>query len=223
MVEPPHSEQQLLERAGRLAGRSLQQAATEYGLSLPARPGRAKGWIGVVAETCLGASARNLSVPDFRLIGVELKTLPLGSNGRPRESTYVCTVPLTETTGLNWDTCAVKRKLARVLWLPVEGDPRIPFPQRRFGSAFLWSPDAEQERLLREDWEELMDCVAMGELDRIDSRHGRVLQIRPKAASADSLGQAFDEDGNPAATLPRGFYLRASFTREILQAHLGEG
>jgi DNA mismatch repair protein MutH len=221
-VTPPRSERELLQRAGRLAGRTLQQTAADTGLALPGRPRRAKGWIGAIAEACLGASARNLSEPDFRLIGVELKTLPLGSKGRPRESTYVCTVPLTVPGGLSWESSSVRRKLNRVLWLPVEGDPAIPFPQRRFGSAFLWSPDAGQEARLREDWEELMERVVMGELDRISARHGRALQIRPKAANARALGRFHDEDGNPAQTLPRGFYLRACFTTEILQAHLGE-
>lgn len=194
--------------------------ATDTGLALPDNPGHAKGWIGTIAETFLGATAQNLSEPDFQRIGVELKTLPLGQNGLPRESTYVCTVPLVETGHVTWETSIVKRKLNRVLWLPVEGDPDIPFVERRFGSAFLWTPDVHQETLLRQDWEELMDMVVLGELDRIGSRLGRVLQIRPKAANAASLGRSWDEDGKPAVTLPRGFYLRASFTKEILQKHL---
>ena len=54
---------------------------------------------------------------------------------------------------------------------------------------------------------------------RIHSSHyGRYLQIRPKAANARALGQAYDEEGNPGMTLPRGFYLRTSFTRQILEA-----
>lgn len=223
MPAAPRSERELLQRAAALAGRTLAQAALDTGLDLPANPARTKGWTGIIAETCLGATARNLSEPDFQLIGVELKTLPLGANGRPRESTYVCTVPLVETAGLTWENCTVRKKLRRVLWLPVEGNAAIPFPERRFGSAFLWSPDDGQESRLRQDWEELMERVATGELDRISARHGQVLQIRPKAANARALGRFHDEDGLPAETLPRGFYLRASFTREILQAHLGEG
>lgn len=222
MPEAPRSEEELLERAGRLAGRTLQRAATNAGLPLPANHRHAKGWTGTVAENFLGATAQNLSEPDFQLIGVELKTLPLGKNGLPRESTYICTVPLVETDRATWETSIVKRKLNRVLWLPVEGDPDIPFAERRFGTAFLWTPDVHQEILLRQDWEELMDMVVLGELDRIGSRLGRILQIRPKAANASSLGRFWDEDGNPAATLPRGFYLRASFTKEILQNHLGD-
>jgi len=218
MIPPPRSEQELLERARRLAGKTLKQAAGEAGLALPSQQRRGKGVIGIVAEAVLGASAGSLSEPDFRLIGVELKTLPLGPGGLPRESTWVCTVPLTDTAGLTWETSGVKRKLTRVLWLPVEAAKDIPLPERRFGTAILWSPDPEQERLLREDWQELMDMVATGELDRISSHYGRCLQIRPKAANARALGRSYDEEGVPALTLPRGFYLRTSFTRRILEA-----
>ena len=215
-ISPPRSEQELMERTRRLAGMTLKQAARELGLEPPSGQRRAKGWIGELAEVFLGASAGNLAEPDFQLIGVELKTLPVGAGGKPKESTYVCTVPLTDTVGLAWVTSTVKKKLSRVLWLPVEADPALPLAQRRFGSALLWSPDERQEAALRSDWQELMDMVAMGELDHINSRYGRYLQIRPKAANARALGQAYDEEGLPAATLPRGFYLRTSFTRQIL-------
>lgn len=214
---PPRSEQELLERARLLAGLTLKRAAAETGLSLPSGQRRAKGRIGEIAEAFLGASAGTLSEPDFQAIGVELKTLPLGANGLPKESTYVCTVPLVNNADVTWEKSAVRRKLARVLWLPVEAAPELPLEQRRFGSAVLWSPDAEQEEALRRDWRELMDMVITGELDRISSHYGHYLQIRPKAANARALGHAYDEAGNPSLSLPRGFYLRTSFTRQILE------
>ena len=212
----------MLQRAGSLAGKTFEQAAAQAGLALPADPKRAKGWAGEIAELCLGATAANLSQPDFQLIEVELKTLPLGGNGLPKESTYVCTVALTEQPGQRWEDSAVKRKLSRVLWLPVEADDAIPFKYRRFGSAFLWSPGPAQEAILRNDWNELMEMVSLGRLDRISSSLGEYLQIRPKAANARALARSFDEDGREMETLPRGFYLRTAFTKQILQRHHAE-
>ena len=52
--------------------------------------------------------------PDFQHIGVELKTLPVDQNFRPKESTYVCTVPLIRNAGAIWETSTVKLKLSRV-------------------------------------------------------------------------------------------------------------
>ena len=150
---------------------------------------------------------------------MELKTLPINAHGQPSESTYVCTVPLQDNLHLDWQHSWVKRKLQRVLWLPVEGTREIPFAQRRVGMALLWSPDSHQAEQLQRDWEELMDMVCLGRLDEISARHGEVLQIRPKAAHSRVLSQATEPDGSPGQTLPRGFYLRSQFTRQILENH----
>ena len=177
---------------------------------------RAKGWVGELIEISLGATAGSLPEPDFQNIGVELKTLPLNRNQQPKESTYVCTVSLTENEGKNWGTSLVKKKLSRVLWVPIEADPAIPLAERRVGSAILWSPTAKQEGILRNDWEELMDMIVMGKLDQLTAQHGQYLQIRPKAANAKALRSGIDEQGDKIMTLPRGFYLRTFFTRQII-------
>jgi DNA mismatch repair protein MutH len=219
-IPAPASEPELLQRAAQLAGKTIAQVATELGLPCPSDQRRNKGWTGQLAEQYLGASATSLAEPDFRLIGVELKTIPLNRHGRPAESTYVCTLALNGTTGLEWTDSVVRRKLARVLWLPVESDQTLPYPQRRFGNARLWSPTAADEAVLANDWEEIMDLVSTGHLDKLSSRQGLYLQVRPKAANAASLGRAWSEEGTPMHTLPRGFYLRSRFTARVLQTGL---
>ena len=214
---PPQSETELLQRSAQLAGKTLAQLAHIIGIDVPQQQKRAKGWIGEAVETYLGASAASRPEPDFQIIGVELKTLPLNKQGKPKESTYVCTVPLTELTGLTWETSIVKKKLRRVLWVPVEADPAIPFPERRIGNPFLWSPDAAQETDLRNDWEEIIELISLGELDRISSSLGKVLQVRPKGMNARALTKTETETGETGLTLPRGFYLRSSFTSSILE------
>jgi len=215
---PPTSEAELLERARALAGMRLEQLAARAGWSCPANLRHNKGWSGQLLETLLGADAGSQAEPDFQQIGVELKTLPVDARGQPKESTYVCVVPLEGTRG-EWKSSWVYRKLNRVLWIPVEADTAVPLPERRIGSPLLWSPDEEQERILREDWEELMNMVCMGELEQITARHGIALQIRPKAANARSLTWGIDAAGNRVPTTPRGFYLRSRFTAEILRRY----
>jgi len=214
---PPSSEEELLARAETMSGKTLRQIAGMLDVQVPADQSRHKGWSGELLERFLGASASSLSEPDFQAIGVELKSLPVNRQGRPRESTYVCTVPLTPGDPGDWQTSAVRRKLARVLWVPVEADPALPLGQRRIGSAFLWSPDRQQERLLREDWEELTGMIAVGELEQITAGHGQILQIRPKAADGRVLRRGPVSDADMNLTLPRGFYLRTSFTASILK------
>ena len=186
---------------------------------MPVSTRRGKGWTGTVIEHALGANAGSLPEPDFRLISVELKTIPIGPSRRPLESTYVCTVPLAGDAGPNWRDSNVRRKLARVLWMPFEGERAIPLPERRIGSALLWSPSPDEDSALASDWETLMERVVLGRVDEISAREGECLQIRPKAANAAARRRAIGASGGYEEILPRGFYLRATFTAAILARH----
>lgn len=56
---------------------------------------------------------------DFAALGVELKTIPVDSLGRPLETTFVCVAPLTGNSGVTRETSHVRHKLKRVLWIPL--------------------------------------------------------------------------------------------------------
>ena len=219
LLLPPSSESQLLLQAQRLAGFSLGELAALAGLQIPKDLKRDKGWIGVLLELWLGASAGSKPEQDFAALGVELKTIPVDNQGRPLETTFVCVAPLTGNSGVVWETSHVRHKLKRVLWIPIEGSREIPVADRRVGSPLLWSPNEEEEQQLRQDWEELMDLIVLGQVTRITARHGEVLQLRPKAANSKRLTEAIGEHGEPILTLPRGFYLKKNFTRSLLARH----
>ncbi len=219
LVSPPTSENQLLERVQAIAGLSLQTLAERCGEYVPHTLKRQKGWVGQLLEIILGASASSRAAPDFELIGVELKTIPVDRQGKPFESTYVCTAPLLELTRQTWQTSWVKHKLSRVLWLPIISEPGVAIGERRVGNAILWSPSAEDTTILANDWNELTDMLCLGQLELITARHGTYLQIRPKAANSRALCWGINEQGERVPTLPRGFYLRAGFTRKILTEH----
>lgn len=219
-IHPPASEAELLQRCHAIAGLTLGELASRQGVTVPDDLRRHKGWVGQLLEQVLGADAQSLAEPDFRGIGVELKTLPIDHNGLPRESTYVCTVPLEEGLEPSWEQSWARRKLSRVLWLPVEADPEIPLAERHVGTALLWSPNVEEDGVLRRDWEELAEMICMGELEQITARMGSVLQIRPKAANSKVRCNTVGGDGEAIRTNPRGYYLRVSFTRKLLERYL---
>lgn len=81
----------------------------------------------------------------------------------------------------------------------VEGERTIPLAARRVGAPLLWSPDEDEERQLRMDWEELMDLIVLGEVERITARHGEVLQLRPKAANSKALTEAVGARGRQSS------------------------
>jgi DNA mismatch repair protein MutH len=217
LADPPATEAELFARAERLAGETLGAIARALGVFAPDSLTRHKGWVGNLLERALGASAGSRAQPDFEALGVELKTLPIDAQGRPLESTFVCTIPLTQIGEVEWDASRVRRKLARVLWMPVEGTRAVRLSDRRVGAPLLWSPNAEELALLRFDWEELAGLIGRGGVDTITGHLGRCLQIRPKARDSRARRGGVDADGGRIATLPRGFYLRATFTQAILR------
>lgn len=216
MLRPPESENELLDRAWNIAGLTLDQLSKKLDQKTPENLLRNKGWIGEILELALGATAGSKPEPDFQLIGVELKSIPIKKNGVPKETTHVCTVPVTNTTGMIWNNSIVKKKLTRVLWIPIEYDKEKTLADRKIGSPLLWSPNPQEEEILKKDWEEFMELISLGELDQITAHLGEALQIRPKAADSRALTEGIGKTGEKIKTLPRGFYLRTSFTASIL-------
>lgn len=216
-LAPPANEAELMARARALSGVSLSQVAEQFSMRAPPDLRRAKGFVGALIERALGASAGSRAAPDFEALGIELKTLPVDARGRALESTFVCTIPLTEIGEVEWASSRVRRKLNRVLWVPVEGERRIAVAERRIGEPLLWALPAESEALLRFDWEELAGIIGRGDVETITGHIGRCLQIRPKARNSHARRRGIDVDGARFAALPRGFYLRSSFTSEILR------
>lgn len=215
-VLPPRTEAELLARAEAIAGYTLGELAAQLWIGVPNEARRAKGWAGQLVERALGATASSRSEPDFPGLGIELKTVPIDGRGVPVESTYVCTAPLDPGALGTWRTSWVRKKLARVVWIPLSTGEAL--ADRRIGAPIAWSPSEAEEAALEADWTELANLVATGDLWQIGGRAGAVLQVRPKAQDAAETTWALDEDAQWVREHPRGFYLRPAFTAAILKA-----
>jgi DNA mismatch repair protein MutH len=202
-----------------MAGQTLGQLALRLGITTPRTLQRAKGWTGELIERQLGAYAGSTPQPDFPDLKIELKTLPIGINSVPTESTFVSVVPLADNIGITWQTSAVRAKLARVLWIPVQADRQLAVADRIIGTPLLWSPSAREDAVFETDFNELMEMVAFGRMQDLSAHYGTWLQVRPKAANAKALTPGFDANGQRVMTLPLGFYLRRAFTRQLLERH----
>jgi DNA mismatch repair protein MutH len=214
----PRSIQELMQRADALAGLTLGEVAEMAHVTVPVNFKREKGWTGQLIELCLGASAGSKTQQDFAKLGIELKTIPIDEQGSPLETTYVCYAPLTNIASIEWQTSSVKNKIKQVLWVPIDGRRTVVPKDRCIATPFLWSPTAAQNNQLSTDWEELMEMIALGQIENITARHGQYLQLRPKAANGNVLTEAIGKDGQIINTRPRGFYLRKEFTGKILRA-----
>lgn len=214
----PQTEEELLQLCQGIEGLTFAQLGLSLGLSIPSNPNHRKGWVGQAIELALGTDAGNKALPDFQTLGIELKTLPLSALGKPSESTFVTSIPLLTIHNQTWKNSQCYAKLKRLLWIPIEGDKSIAYPQRRIGRGFIWSPTALQEEILAADWNYLSLQISTGQLESLDARAGTYLQVRPKASDSRALCYCFDAEGNKVQTLPRGFYLRSLFTQQLLTA-----
>ncbi|HHE9443466.1 TPA: DNA mismatch repair endonuclease MutH [Haemophilus influenzae 10810] len=216
----PQTLEQLLSQAQSIAGLTFGELADELHIPVPIDLKRDKGWVGMLLERALGATAGSKAEQDFSHLGVELKTLPINAEGYPLETTFVSLAPLVQNSGVKWENSHVRHKLSCVLWMPIEGSRHIPLRERHIGAPILWKPTAEQERQLKQDWEELMDLIVLGKLDQITARIGEVMQLRPKGANSKAITKGIGKNGEVIDTLPLGFYLRKEFTAQILKAFL---
>lgn len=206
---PEANEESLLARALSLAGRPLsmlQEGAAGVG----------KGAAGEMVERALGIAPSSRPEPDVPELGIEVKTLPV-RDGRVVESTWVCTAAPASIVHESWASSRARAKLARVLFVPIDvSAPAL--LDRRVGTAFLWSPDEDEERTLRSDWEDLADLVAQGLSSSLSARRGRALQLRPKAKDASVVRRFTAPDGESWLARPQGFYLRRAFVQGIVDA-----
>ena len=216
----PQTLEQLLSQAQSIAGLTFGELADELHIPVPPDLKRDKGWVGMLLETALGATAGSKAEQDFSHLGIELKTLPINAEGYPLETTFVSLAPLVQNSGVKWENSHVRHKLSCVLWMPIEGGRHIPLRERHIGAPILWKPTAEQERQLKQDWEELMDLIVLGKLEQITARIGEVMQLRPKGANSRAVTKGIGKNGEIIETLPLGFYLRKEFTAQILNAFL---
>jgi DNA mismatch repair protein MutH len=172
--------------------------------------------MGSLIEKALGAEAGSTARPDFPRLGIELKTIPVDVRGMPRESTFVSTISLVDAELATWEHSVVRAKLSHVLFIPIQVGSETSSSDRRIGAPLFWRPTREEEAVLRTDFEEAMGIIGAGGIEALTARTGRWLQVRPKAATGSVRAVSFGAEGEWIATVPRGFYLRASFTRMLL-------
>jgi DNA mismatch repair protein MutH len=198
-------------------GATLAEVADGLGMPVPLGAIRTKGWSGQVIERELGAIGSH--GPDFASLGVELKSVPVGGDLTPLESTAVCNIDPVAIAGESWATSYTRTKLAKVLFVALHVPPRSrSVGERRVAAVRLWSPSPSEEAVLRADFELFVrDYFRQGRAKEITGHLGTVLQVRPKARNADDFRDAFGPDGQPMRLGKCGFYLRPSFVAVILR------
>ena len=82
-IQPPKTVEALLNRTKTMSGLTVQQLSDQLDVSVPDDLKKEKGWVGQLIETYLGADAGSRPIPDFTLLDIELKTIPITTQGKP--------------------------------------------------------------------------------------------------------------------------------------------
>lgn len=197
-------------------GYSIFEIASKLNLFLP-RNIKNKGYIGRIIEKFFGLNTGNKPMRDFNSIGIELKTIPINKkNGSVLEPTFVCNASLTGNNGIIWEKSYIRYKLQRILWIPIQRNSFLDLKKCIFGLPFLWTPSFKEEKKIKEDWEDIMSMIVLGQINELDSTYGEILQIKKKAKNSKSLTKGVGEYGQSIFTVPRGFYLRKIFTNSLI-------
>lgn len=198
---PPVSREELIARCIDIAGRTVGEVAALYRVSVPHDLKLARGFIGRLLEQALGADNKARAAPDFPALQVELKSIPIDTNGRPHQATKICQVPtMRRGHAERWEQSLLRRKLACILWIPVQSQQGEPVADHRIGNPLLRRLPPREETVLRADWEEFMDYLGTGLADHLSAELGQYLQVR--AATTNGT---------------RNFYLRTRYTERILK------
>ena len=205
----PSSVEELMARASALEGLRVTELAERLAFGIDGEAVATKGKVGELLERALGASGVGAEV-DFPTLGVEMKSVPFEQR-RVVESTFVCALSLMDTERAEFETSWVRRKLARV---------SCGCPSTTAIASVALRSGRRRPRLktaaLKDDFDEIVGRIAIGDIEDLSAHVGRWLQLRPKAATGSVRTSAPGREGELVSTVPRGFYLRARFVAAIL-------
>ncbi len=216
----PHDFDELISRLNSIVGKSVETLANEYLQKLPVSPLHGKGFVGELMEMCLGATAKNKSIPDFPELGLELKTLPVDSTFKPLESTFITYAPLDNIRFLTFEKSSLYAKISRMLFVIVLASREMTYAERKIMGYFFYTPSKDEFTKIKNDYEEIYEQITMGNIEHITAKFGSIVQLRPKCANGQNLTACIGPDGKNILTRPRGFYLRRTFTEQLVARYL---
>lgn len=206
----------LLKNAIKISGYSLKELIKKSNFFISNNLKKDKGWIGKFLEKFLGSTSNNKREKDFPTIGIELKTVPINRQGKTLQDSFICMVHPIKGNNVTWEKSYIKYKLQKILWIPVQSDNNIPIMKRKICCPFLWSPNILENKILKNDWEEIMEKIFLGKIKNITLQKTMILKILSKGVNKISKTCAINEYGKKIKITPLAFYFKKKFTTELI-------
>ena len=208
ITEEVSFEEAVRRRFSKFEGQTVAEIATCFGLAKTSKS--QKGFNRQLALKMLAAGGS--SIPELDRAGIELKTIRLGKNGKPRESMSFPGFKFLDIVKEAWEESSffekIEKKFLFVVFEPGASD-------EVFRTAFLWNMPYTDRLEAQRVWEDTKRRVAIDASDLPGMTESPIAHVRPKG-----------KDGNDKIPTPQGghhlrqaFWLNASYVARVVSEH----
>ena len=187
-------EEAVRRRFSKFERQTVAEIAARFGLAKTSKS--QKGFHRQLAVKMLAAGGN--SIPELDRAGIELKTIRLGKNGKPKESMSFPGFKFLDIVNEDWEDSSFFEKIEKkFLFVVFETGAS----DEVFRSAFLWNMPYVDRLEAQRVWEDTRRRVAIDATDLPGMTESPVAHVRPKG-----------RDGNDKIPTPQGgFHLRQAF------------
>ncbi len=199
-------EEATLERFSPFIGESLDALSTKFDHRRKSK--NYKGFKRAIAQLMLSSDGGTIA--ELQMGNIEMKTVALGTNGRPRESMSFPAFNYMEIVNQEWEESEFFERIERkILFVIFQKDAD---GVERFRGAAFWNMPHSDRLEAKRVWEEAKRRIKSGESALPARIESRVAHVRPKAK--DGL----DKARTPAGTfeVKKCFWLNNSYIAEVL-------
>lgn len=213
----PIDYQELYHRLDNILGQNVTSLAQMLNIKLDHNNTKIKGYLGQMLELYLGADGSNKADVDFSNLDLELKTISTDENLKPLESPFICSCKLFALDQIDFYQSLLYRKVKKILFVLISGKKHEYLGNKIIKAYFIFTPNAKQLAIIKQDYDELMHYICTGRCNEINATLGTIIQMRPKAANGQIVTSYLDANGTLSYTRPRGFYMRRAFIEHLCQ------
>lgn len=193
-----------------LEGLSLERIAKVLGESVPG----GKGGNAFFIRGLLGAKKKGGRIRRFEELGVEIKSVRLGPNLDVFEAISFPAFDYWEVIEENWEGSDLRRRLERVLFIPMHVPYRTTDPSLlRLGRAFFWSPTEQELDGIAQEWNAVRRAIKAGE-GELRGGASRSTYIHTRPHGTDSTDKVSAPGGVPLGR--QSFWLNPAYVRRIM-------
>jgi len=221
-------EKDFLDRLHAIKNESISSLSLEYNIKI----GNGKNRVATVMKKVIGFKNVQSKIKEFEQLGIIVKMINVRKKDNfPCEAISFPAMKLNEFSNETWEESTFKNLLSRILFIPIYKDHcnSQSLDNHILGKSFFWSPNEEEENLIKEEWDMYQNEVLTGKckVTRIPNNTVRgykevtelskesvtkIIHMRPHGRNADDR----DEDLLGNDLVKQSFWLNKKFVQSLL-------